>query len=182
MKYLLLILIASCASQVPKPEPTDTHYEVTGLSFQKQEEQEWCAVTATRTMISKSVTPLPTQCEIASKVHGEDCCSRRSIQCLQPIRIENAAPKYGVGIKLLNPSFDTVVEHIKRGQPVAIYHKNWAGTPSESGHAVIAFGSYVKPDGSTYIVVYDPYTHTKKYWSSNYVVGNLAWYSLAVLK
>ncbi len=178
MRVLLAVLAVAVlpafgmGTRVPEPDASNPGHQVLGLTGEKQERRNWCALAATQMLMSQYGVKV-SQCEIASNVVKEDCCARNSIRCEQPQRVEWIAPQFGFSSRALAISFPSVVSRIKAGKPVVIYH--YQG--SDSGHAVVAYWTYVR-DGRDYIVVFDPWTGGKRFWSSDYVEGNLAWYGV----
>ena len=173
MKYLLILLISACAT-VPKPKSEADVTWVQGLQATKQETDTWCAVASSQMLMSKFGV-FPKQCEIVGKLLGKDCCGMNDLKCFKyHSTVEDVAPLYGFKAKLLPIDFKTVVEKIKAGKAVSIYH--WYGSSeAAAAHAVVAYGTY-QVDGKDYIVIYDPIGGVKKFWDERWVVGNLAWY------
>lgn len=178
MKFLIILLfplqVFAMGQKMPKPGPNDKQYIVQGLVAEKQKSSNWCAAAAARVMMSFKIKNLPSQCEIISKVIGKDCFNT-------PIFTEEALRAYGFKAQRIAPSFSRVVSEIKQGRPVTIYHAQGAGTETASGHAVVAYGTY-STSGRDYIIIYDPYYGRVQTWNSDYVVGNLQWYGMVVMK
>ena len=164
---LLFATIVSC-KKVPKPLSSDYQYAVPNLIGQKQEKDLWCAAAAARMLMSQKTNSLPTQCQIVSRVTGNLCVN-------QKIDSEIALIMYGYSVAELPISFDTVVNSINENKPVIIYHYNRKGTLDESGHAVVAYGTFNTQERN-YILVYDPLTDNTVTMDSSYVTGNLEWY------
>lgn len=172
-KYLLFFLsLSAFASGSKQPVPRDTTYQIQGLTDQKQEKQLWCAAAATRMMLSQVGSP-PRQCTIVGRVIGEDCCNRLSVKCTKEIEVERGlrAMGYNYGYTR-SPTFQKVVNLIKSGKPVAIYHEQGS---SDVGHAVVAYWAY---NNDKNIAVYDPLSDSVKFWDASYVTGLLRWYRL----
>lgn len=175
MKYLfLMLLLVSCTNKMPKIETTDPQHFVLGLTEEKQKNNQWCAAAAARMMMSLKTKELPSQCDIVRKVIGKDCFNT-------PITTEAALAAYGYKASRLVPSFDLVVSEIKQDRPVTIYHLSAAGTSGESGHAVVAYGTFNKL-GRDYILIYDPYYGRVETWDSTYTTGNLQWFAIVVMR
>jgi hypothetical protein len=161
---------------VPPPAQGDPIWFVEGLTAQKQEKKFWCVAASGRMLMSKTMSGnLPRQCEIAARVHGEDCCRKNSIRCEQALDPVKTANAFGFKTYRREPNFEETVSLVRAGKPVMINHFNAQGTADYSGHAVVAYGAYRK-NNRNYVIIYDPYTNSKKYWSSDYLVGNLKWY------
>lgn len=165
-----------CATNFPMPVSTDEQYIVGGLTGEKQEKPLWCAAAASRMLMSQ-YGKTPAQCEIAGMYHGENCCKSSSVKCSKEVDVTSILREYGFDAREAQPSFDTAWNLVKGGRAVAIYHYFMQGTPSASGHTVIAYWAYVS-GGKKYLIVYDPYIGDKRIWDDSYVVGNLAWYKL----
>lgn len=174
MKLIFLSIVAafSMGQKMPKPDPMDSRSVVQGLQAEKQKQNQWCAAAAARLMMSSKTKSLPSQCDIVRKVLNRDCFNT-------PITTEAALRAYGFKAQKISPSFDRVVREIKNGKPVTIYHLSSAGTSGESGHAVVAYGTF-NHKGRDYILVYDPYYGRVMTWDSSYTTGNLQWYALVV--
>ena len=168
MKYLFLLLLTAC-SNMPKATDADPQHAVLGLVAEKQKNNQWCAAAAARMMMSAKTKSLPSQCEIIEKTLKRSCINT-------PINTEEALRAYGYSARRVSPNFNLVVSEIKSNRPVTIYHKSSAGTSSESGHAVVAYGTF-NQKGRDYIVVYDPFYGRVETWDSSYLVGNLSWYA-----
>lgn len=180
MRGLIGVLFCSAAfamgSKIPNPEPSDEQYVIKGLSAKKQETKYWCTISSAQMMLSQ-FKKYPSQCELASAYHRQDCCNKMSVACSREATIEGALPAFGYRALTSSPSFDKVWNLIKQGRTVAIYHYNRQGSEDYTGHSVVAYWAY-KNNGKKYIVVYDPLSDSKKYWNDTYVTGNLAWYRL----
>lgn len=178
MKLIILLFLfpnisLAMGKKLPGPSPTDNVYVVEGLQEEKQKQNQWCAAAAARLMMSSRTRNLPSQCDIVRKTTGKDCFNR-------PITTEAALRAYGYSARRLAPDFNYVVKSIKRGEPVTIYHLSGAGTEGQGGHAVVAYAAY-NHAGRDYIQVYDPYYGRVMIWNSDYVTGNLQWYSIVIL-
>jgi hypothetical protein len=155
---------------------------VPNLKEQKQERSQWCWAASGRLIVSAKIEKLPSQCEIVSKVKKLDCCKNNSVKCNQPAFVDEAAIAYGIKAKVdLSPTFKEVVDQVKSGKAVGIAHSWRSGTAENSGHEVVAIGTY-KVNGKEYIAVYDPLIGATKAMDSSYVVGNLAWHQLISLE
>ena len=163
----------SC-SNMPKPDASSPAKYVMGLVEEKQKNDQWCAAAAARMMMSLKTKDLPSQCDIVKKATGKDCFN-------SAITTEGAMRAYGYSVQRVLPNYDLVVSEIKNNKPVTIYHLSSAGTASQSGHAVVAYGTFNK-DSKDYILVYDPYYGRVMTWDSSYTKGNLEWYSLVIFK
>lgn len=190
MKLLLLLLLGvnsyGAGAKKPTPKPTDEQYVVPNLSAKKQERKEWCAASAGQMLLTHFKINVE-QCEIASRFHRQSCCNNRSVLCSKPMHIEGIARLFNkMPMVDHNPTLDKVWNLVKSGTPVSIYHHQY-GTPDEnriptdSPHVVVAYWVF-KSGGKKYVIVYDPFTGTKKTWDSSYVRGNLAWYRLVWMK
>ena len=172
MKYLFLLFLTAC-SNMPKATDADPQHAVLGLVAEKQKNTQWCAAAAARMMMSLKTKNLPSQCEIVEKTLKRSCINTN-------VYTEDALRAYGYNAKRVAPNFDLVVSEIKADRPVTIYHKTSAGTASEGGHAVVAYGTF-NQKGRDYIVVYDPFYGRVETWDSSYLKGNLEWYGLVVM-
>lgn len=185
MGFILTLLLSTTAfamgSKIPKPQPSDKQYVVKGLTASKQEETLWCAASAGQMLLSQ-FGKAPEQCEIASRFHGTECCARSSIKCIQAMNVEGIARLYGKSARSdSSPTFNEAFNLIRQGIPVSIYHYQDAGSTGTSGHTVVAYWAYIS-GGKKYIVVYDPWTGTKKFWDESYTTGNLAWFRLVWMR
>jgi len=170
MKHIILLLTLAACSTIPAPKATDSQWIVPGLTEQKQETDQWCAIAAAR-MLTKSTIR---QCEVASKTFGDDCCTKLTVKCVQPNHIEMVLRAMGEKPVVHAVTFDAVFKLIQAGKPVGIAHYNRQGAAGATAHAVVAFWAY-ESAGKKYIRVYDPWTGTVKNWDASYVTGNLAW-------
>lgn len=177
MKWLILIL-ASCATVAP-PKDSDPQWVVSGLTGHKQETNTWCALASAQMLLEKHGVKTK-QCEIASKLTGLSCCDKSLIACEKKTStVEEIAALYGLKTSLLKVDINVVVEKIKQGIPVAIYHIQ---RTTEFPHSVVAYGAY-ESDGKPHVVVYDPLTGANRHFDERYVTGNFAWYRIVeVLK
>lgn len=187
---LLLLLISSISfangGKLPWPAPQDEQYVVRDLTAKKQEQKQWCAASAGQMLLSQ-FRIAPEQCEIASKFHKRNCCAQRYGYCLEPMHVEGISRLYGKTPMVDHrPSIEKVFNLIKAGTPVSIYHhqklpgdRDNPGT--DSPHTVVAYWAFVK-NGKKHIIVYDPFTGTKKVWDKSYEKGNLAFYRLVWMK
>lgn len=177
MKYLLILLFAACAKN-PTPSNQDILW-VPGLKAEKQETDYWCAAAASQMLMSQYGV-FPKQCEIISKAANKNCCEHLDIICERTTTtVEAVSNMYGFGYRTLRIDFNTVVNKLKEGKPVAIYHLN-GGLVGVGGHAVVAYGTF-NDGGQDYIIIYDPLSGTNKIWNRNWVVGNFAWYRVVEL-
>jgi hypothetical protein len=173
--------VLAMGSKVPRPAPSDPQWVVPGLIGEKQQKELWCVAASTRMLMSAELKAPPAQCEIASRVHGQNCCEKSTLKCAQALDVDQALRGFGFDSISHTPDFRFVVESVRRGIPVLIAHYNRAGSADGSGHAVVAYGTY-KKGSEDYIVVYDPYVDANRYWSKAYVTGNMAWYATYTLK
>jgi len=174
MRLLILALLLISCSSMPKPDTESPAIYVKGLQEEKQKQNQWCAAAAARMMMSLKTKNLPSQCDIVRKATGRDCFNN-------PITTESAMRAYGYSVQKVLPSFDLVVSEIKQNRPVTIYHLSAAGTAGQSGHAVVAYGTFNK-ESKDYILVYDPYYDRVMTWDVSYTKGNLEWYALVVFR
>lgn len=181
--FLLALLLSACASRKAPPPESEMQWKTGELILEKQPKQNWCAISTARAVLSqKFEARVPLQCEMASKVHGEDCCKSESFTCGKHVRSEQVMDAYGFEYMVDHfPTFDSVLKELKLGKPVIIYHYFRHGDAGASTHAVVAVAAWEK-DGKTEMLIYDPLYHVTKVWDSSFVTGNLAWDESVVLR
>lgn len=138
-------------SHAPKMSPEDPHWSVPGIVLKSQEEPNWCWVAAAQAVLSVSHAPAPSQCEIAAKTLGRDCCASPN-SCDQTGSVASALRAYGVDSNFTATlDYESVVERVQAGKPAILV----VTTSATSRHAIVAYGAY-RHQEQDYLQIFDP--------------------------
>lgn len=172
----LLTLVGVChvssAKKAPEPLPSDPRWIIPGIVGRQQEQQNWCWAAVDRAILSTRMNPLPSQCEIVSKVFKRDCCGVGGSQtdCNKGNDPRAGLDAYGVATWLRTPVYSAAVDWLKSGRPV-ILNIGVGGSDSLAGHAELAYGAYFT-NQEYFLLVFDPYTGRSSSWTENQVMAS----------